>query len=594
MPDDPPVKKDDNSPKDIQPRTVSNKPARRRPTISWQSASKMNLLNVLLISVVLLVAVALYLGSRTGSAETSKPSTELVIVQLNDIYRLDAVRAGKRGGLARVVSLIRRLKEQNSQVIVLHAGDFLAPSLESDVFHGSQMIDAMNFINDIAPLYAVPGNHEFDYKDTQQAFLTDAIEKSKFQWIASNIERNDPALLSTLKGPRINQHLLVTYGKVKLGIFGLTIDAAHDGKDQTYAPLSGDYERIAREEIEYLEGQGADLIVGLTHLNIEDDQKLAKLKQQHPRFMWIAGGHEHALDREPAWTNGALITKGDSNARTVWKVSVIRNGQNVELHEESIPIDGTTPADPVFAQDIENFYRTKLRNVRPYLDTKIVDIPSRCYDGTEEAVRERESDWGDYLTDTMRKMYPGVTVDVAVLNGGTIRIDDSICERITFENLERTFAYDAPIVLVKLKGEDLRKQILEASVGSKRGDGRFLQVSGVSFRRDFSKKGGEILQDLQLDSAKGPVPFSDTQTYVVAVNRYIFGCGDDYHFRQYVTEYIDGNRDLRTFTYAALAGQTKSTGQTLARISDLPEYVKLPSQPVPTWQTFTDKQCPAK
>jgi 2',3'-cyclic-nucleotide 2'-phosphodiesterase (5'-nucleotidase family) len=223
-----------------------------------------------------------------------------------------------------------------------------------------------------------------------------------------------------------------------------------------------------------------------------------------------------------------------------------------------------------------------------------VDIPNRCYDGTEEAVRERESDWGDYLTDTMRGMYPGITVDVAVLNGGTIRIDDSICERITFENLERTFAYDAPVVLVKLKGEDLRKRILEASVGSKRGDGRFLQVSGVSFRRDFSKEGAEILKDLQVDSAKGLVPFSDTQTYVVAVNKYIFRCGDGYQFRQFVTEYIDGNRDLRTFTYAALAGQTKNTGQPLARISDLPEYIKLPSMATPTWQPFTDKPCPPK
>ena len=595
MPDNPPINKDDNSPKAIQPRGTGNKPKRPRPTINWKSASKINLLNVLLVGVVLLVAVALYLGSRSGPAEASKPSTELVIVQLNDIYRLDAVRAGKRGGLARVVSLIRRLKEQNSQVIVLHAGDFLAPSLESSVFHGRQMIDAMNFIHDIAPLYAVPGNHEFDYDDQQQAFLTEAIERSKFQWIASNIERNDPALLSTLKGPRINQHLLVTYGKVKLGIFGLTIDAAHDGKDQTYAPLSGDYERIAREEIEYLERQGADLIVGLTHLNIEDDQKLAKLKQQHPRFLWIAGGHEHSLDREPGWSGGALITKGDSNARTVWKVSVLKNGQNVELHEESIPIDRSVPADPAFTQDIENFYRMKLRNVRPYLDTVISNIPNRCYDGTEEAVRDRESDWGDYLTDTMRKVYPGMNVDVAVLNGGSIRLDDTICDRITFENLERTFAYPAPVVLIKLKGEELRKYILEESVGSKRGDGRFLQISGVSFRRDFSAKGGEILKDLQMQSAKGSVPFSDTKTYVVAVNDYIFGCGDGYKFKEIVTDYIPKGPDLRSLTYTALSAQTKNKDQTVGRIIDLPEYIKLPSVQSPRWQTLAlDKPCPSK
>jgi 2',3'-cyclic-nucleotide 2'-phosphodiesterase (5'-nucleotidase family) len=596
MPDNPPVNKGDNSSKSSQPPPVPDESKPRQQPVSWRSLIKINTLNVLLVGFVLLVALALYLGSQPASADASKPSTELIVVQLNDIYRLDAVRAGTRGGLARVVSLIRQIKDKNPQVpvIVLHAGDFLSPSLESSVFHGSQMIDAMNFIHGIARLYVVPGNHEFDYKDNEQAYLADAIQKSKFQWVASNIERNDPSLLSVL-GTRISQHLVVTHGKVKLGIFGLTIDGAHDGKDRSYAAISGDYARIARQEIEYLEGQDADLIVGLTHLNIGDDQELAKLKQQHPRFLWIAGGHEHSLDREPGWSGGALITKGDSNARTVWTVSVLKNGQNIELHEESIPIDRSIPADPAFTQDIENFYRMKLRNVRPYLDTVIASIPNRCYDGTEEAVRDRESDWGDYLTDTMRKAYPGMKVDAAVLNGGSIRIDDTICDRITFENLERTFAYPSPVVLIKLKGADLRKYILEESVGSKRGDGRFLQISGVSFRRDFSAKGEGILRDLQMQSAKGWVAFSDTKTYVVAVNEFIFGCGDGYKFKEIVTDYIPKGPDLRSLTYAALSAQTKKV-QTVGRIIDVPDYIKLPSAPSPKWQTLAaaDKPCPSK
>jgi 5'-nucleotidase len=596
MPEDPPINKTEKSSQSNEPPPVPDNPKRRRLVIIWQSLRKMSVLNFLLAGFVLLIALALYLGSGSVSADAPKPSTELIVVQLNDIYRLDAVRAGTRGGLARVVSLIRQLKNQNPQVpvIVLHAGDFLSPSLESSVFHGNQMIDAMNFIHGIAPLYVVPGNHEFDYEDDEQAYLSDALQKSKFQWVVSNVERNNLSLLSALR-THTSQHVVVTFGKVKLGIFGLTLDGAHDGEDRSYGAISGDYAGIARQEIEYLEGQGADLIVGLTHLNMGDDQELAKLKQQHPRFLWIAGGHEHSLDREPGWSGGALITKGDSNARTVWKVSVLKNGQNVELHEESIPIDRSVPADPAFTQDIENFYRMKLRNVRPYLDTVISNIPNRCYDGTEEAVRDRESDWGDYLTDTMRKVYPGMNVDVAVLNGGSIRLDDTICDRITFENLERTFAYPAPVVLIKLKGEELRKYILEESVGSKRGDGRFLQISGVSFRRDFSAKGGEILKDLQMQSAKGSVPFSDTKTYVVAVNDYIFGCGDGYKFKEIVTDYIPNGPDLRSLTYTALSAQTKNKDQTVGRIIDLPEYIKLPSVQSPRWQTLAlDKPCPSK
>lgn len=580
--------------------TTSNTPP---PEKQKSFASKVGVSGWLLVALVVLVLLAIYLGWRQTPPATSKPSTQLIVVQLNDIYRLDAVRAGKRGGLGRVVSFIRQLKQQNPQipVIVLHAGDFLSPSLESNLFHGSQMIDAMNFIHDVAPLYVVPGNHEFDYSEGDKAYLTDAILKSRFSWVVSNLERNDGSVLPTLRD-NTNQHLILTYGDVRLGLFGLTIEGAQNGKNRSYAPITGDYGRIARQEIEYLEGQGVDLIVGLTHLNIGDDRELAKLKQQHPRFLWIAGGHEHSLDREPGWSGGALITKGDSNARTVWKISIVRNGQNMEVREESVQIDQSIQPDAAFTKQIENFYRMKVRNVRSYMDNVITTIPDRCYDGTEEAVRERESDWGDYLTDRMRTAYKGIPVDVAVLNGGSIRIDDTFCDHITFENLERTFAYPTPVVLVKLKGADLRKYILEDSAGSKRGDGRFLQVSGVSFRREMTNAGGAILKDLQVQSAQKQATFDDNKTYVVAVNQYIFDCGDGYKFRQVVTDYIPAGPDLRALTYAALSSQANNSGQAsnkdrvASRIIDLPDYVKLPPAATPKWQPLTtsNQPCPAK
>jgi 2',3'-cyclic-nucleotide 2'-phosphodiesterase (5'-nucleotidase family) len=98
-----------------------------------------------------------------------------------------------------------------------------------------------------------------------------------------------------------------------------------------------------------------------------------------------------------------------------------------------------------------------------------------------------------------------------------------------------------------------------------------------------------------MQSAKGSVPFSDTKTYVVAVNDYIFGCGDGYKFKEIVTDYIPKGPDLRSLTYTALSAQTKNKDQTVGRIIDLPEYIKLPSVQSPKWQTLAlDKPCPSK
>lgn len=563
--------------------TIQQKP--KRPLLSLWSWAVLALLALAVIG-------ALYLRMRHVPPDDPDPRTELILVQLNDTYRLDAVRDGKRGGMARVAAYLRHLKTQNPGVpiIVLHAGDFIAPSLESDekLFRGQQMIEALNFLHTIAPVYVTPGNHEFDNKDP--AMLADAIERSQFNWVVSNLERSNASLLPLLR-ERMSERLLLPFGKLKVGIFALTLDSAHEGEDRNYAPIDGNYAAIAESEIEALERAGADLIIGLTHLDMPDDLQLAKLRREHQRFRWIAGGHEHYLQREAGWPGAALITKGDSNARTIWKVSVVTKRGQPELHEESVNIDESIKGDAAFERNVENFYRDKLRQERPYLDDVIAEQPKRCYDATEETVRERESNWGSFLADNMRKAYRNAA-DIAVLNGGSIRIDDTFCDKITFEHLERTFAFPSPVVFVKLKGKDIREQILESSAKSKKGDGSFLQVSGVSFRRVPDNEDGKILQDLKVQSGRAWADLRDDKTYVVAVPGYLFNCGNGYQFRKYVTEYIPPGPDLRTLTYSALTAPAKKQAVTAmrGRIITLPTYARPYAPTTGIWKPLSEAE----
>ena len=140
MPDDPAVNQNNKLIKASQPTpntSSSEPPAPFRKSAPLKKPvlfiKRIGIAWFLLTGFVLLVILAVYMDRRQPPANTAKPKTELIVVQLNDIYRLDAVRAGKRGGLARVVTLLRRLKDQNPEVpvIVVHAGDFLSPSLES-------------------------------------------------------------------------------------------------------------------------------------------------------------------------------------------------------------------------------------------------------------------------------------------------------------------------------------------------------------------------------------------------------------------------------------------------------------------------------
>jgi len=73
------------------------------------------------------------------------------------------------------------------------------------------MIDALNYLDRLAPLYVVPGNHEFDEGDP--AMLLDSIERSNFEWLGSNVTLN-PSGRSMSK--TIVENVIIPLGNLKL------------------------------------------------------------------------------------------------------------------------------------------------------------------------------------------------------------------------------------------------------------------------------------------------------------------------------------------------------------------------------------------
>src|SRR5439155_391433 len=70
------------------------------------------------------------------------------------------VDGGNQGGLARVATLKKQVASPGRTVLMILAGDFLSPSVDSSVFQGKQMVATLNAAGlDIATL----GNHEFDF-----------------------------------------------------------------------------------------------------------------------------------------------------------------------------------------------------------------------------------------------------------------------------------------------------------------------------------------------------------------------------------------------------------------------------------------------
>lgn len=501
---------------------------------------------------VALIAFACAAPGAMAQETAFRPS--FAVVQINDVYRIDAVENGTVGGLGRVVTLVERTRRQTGvPVRVLHAGDFIAPSLESRYFAGLQMIDALNFLHARAPLVVVPGNHEFD--ERTPAMLAGALRESRFPWLAGNVTLNtgDPAT-----DRRMGRDTVVTLGDIQVGIFTLTFIDSPRG----YATVDTSFVASAERQIRSLESRGAEVIVGLTHLDLEVDRAIARLRTRHPKLMWIAGGHEHYLIHSPLSDSTALITKGDANARRVWRVLFGRRAGGIALRADSVALDASIAPDPTYVREIQEKWLARIREKVPFFDQRIGTTRTRL-DATEETVRNEESAWGNYLADLMRTAFPDVRTDAAVLNGGAIRIDDAFQGPIRWEHLQRTFGFPTRVALVWLRGKDLKATLLERGVSGGRGEGRFLQVSGMRFRFDRRRPVGERVMDVEMQQGSGWAPLEDERVYVVAVPDYLYGGGDSYLFKTRAILTVPPGPELKLMAFDALT-QAYSRGETIS------------------------------
>jgi 5'-nucleotidase len=472
---------------------------------------------------------------------------EFAVLQLNDVYRIGPVGDGSRGGLARVSGLIDRTRaETGLPVYLVHAGDFLFPSMESQYWSGAQMTDALNFLHQKAPLVVVPGNHEFEQKTAQA--LVNSLKATKFPWVGANLKLQTGDAEADAK---LAPEMLVRMGTLQVGFFGITLDNAFGGKDRDYAPVEGGYEEIARQRIESLEQRGADVIIGLTHLYMETDVGLARLRQRYPKFLWIAGGHDHSLQSSPSEAGAALVTKGDSNAVRIWRILVGRKNGAPELRAETVEMDTAVPVDEVYQREVWAKYLGLLREKLPFIDTRI-GMSAVPLDAREEPIRNRETAYGNFLTDLMRTAFPKVPTDIAVLNGGAIRLDDVVQGELRFEHLLRTFGFPTRVGLVWLKGVDVRR-MLEQSVSGGRGEGRFLQVSGLRFTFDRSRPTRSRVLSVEVEKDGKLAPLDDAATYVVAVPDYIFDTSDGYDMVRNASQKVPYGPDLKLMAFEAIS-----------------------------------------
>jgi len=460
------------------------------------------------------LSLGILLSCTTTKQTTAKTNTvddgkiNLTFLQVNDVYEIAPLAGGKEGGMARVATLKKRLLKENKNTFTFMAGDFLSPSLLGTIKYkgqrikGQQMIDVMNAVGfDLVTF----GNHEFDLNKNE---LQQRLNESNFSWTSANArqkvcgdvypfykERN--GVKEFVSDTHIIEAKDADGTAIKIGFFSVVLAS----NPKNYVAYTDVYEQAKRA---YTSLQSkTDIVIGLTHLKLSQDKKVAALLPNVPLLM---GGHEHT--NMLVEVGDTKIAKADANAKTAYihRITYDKSTKSYSLKSELKPITDALANDEKTQVSVERWNAILNEQIKKIVDNpqEIIHVATIPLDGRDTPIRSKQTNLGQLIARSMAYGFDD-TVDCALVNGGSIRIDDQLVGNINSLDIFRVLPFGGGVLKVQLKGS-LLKKVLDYGK-SKAGTGAYLQRHLAEF--DITKKAW-LIQGKPIDNEKiYKVAFSD-------------------------------------------------------------------------------------
>ncbi|MDX2088084.1 MAG: bifunctional UDP-sugar hydrolase/5'-nucleotidase [Kofleriaceae bacterium] len=519
----------------------------------------------------------------------------------NTFDRQDGLQVAPFGGIARIATVAKRIRESSNRTLWLDSGDCFQGAPVFNMFRGEAELRALSLAGMDA---AAVGNHEFDLGAKN---LFDKVDNwATFPLLAANYGWDDaPAGAVNPDGRSLRDVIppFVMYDVkgLKVSVIGMgntsTISSIYEGGNSLgFRPIADEealsnWVRILRPV--------SDVIVVVSHLGLDEDENLTASQVNDPNQAFkqetlrgvdlILGGHLHIVTDPPK-----LIPNDDKGHHTVLVHSgafakfvgrldvVVRVGDNNADPErrsritsftfDNIPIDSKMcgnapciPEDPAIA-DLMWPYSVKinqeidLNGVFAYVDKPEGEKILRT-DATGG-----DSQLGNMVARSMQ-LTEGVEAEFAITNSLGIRAD---FERgpLTIEQMFNVFPFENSITVMYLSGAEVQETLdFVARRSASRGCRTQAQVSGIAFDMVCSgecpgldpegnpnracAKNIAIGDRCRGDDLDGPIDFGrcaplvPTGLYRVAVNDYIAAGGSGFDVLKRNTAKQDTGISLR-------------------------------------------------
>ena len=416
----------------------------------------------------------------------------------NDFSAL-ANEYGRVGGLDRVATVVKSIRADRPDAILLDGGDTWHGSYTCHHTQGQDMVNVMNALNTEAMTF----HWEFTLGSDR---VHEIIDTLPFPALGQNIfdaEWDEPA-------EYFKPYTFFERGGSKIAVIGQAFP---------YMPIANpswmfpEYSFGIRDEnmqamVDEVRGLGADLVVVLSHNGFDVDKKMASIVTG---IDIILSGHTHDALPEPVLIDNTIIVASGSNGKFVSRVDLdVRNGQMMGFKHKLIPIfsDVITP-DPDMAALIDG-------ERAPYIDQLSEVI------GQSESLLYRRGNfngtWDDLICQALIEereadisMSPGVRWGPSILPGQDITRED--IWNVTSMSYGKVYRTEMTGEFIHIILEDVADNLFNPDPYYQQG-GDMVRIGGMGYRIDINKPQGDRITELTL--LKTGERIDPSKTYIVA------------------------------------------------------------------------------
>lgn len=406
---------------------------------------------------------------------------------------------GRVGGLDRVATVIKAIRADRPDAILLDGGDTWHGSMTCYKTAGQDMVNVMNLL---AP-DAMTFHWEFTLGSER---VQEIVESLPFAALGQNIfdtEWDEPA-------PLFPPYKMFERGGTKIAVIGQAFP---------YMPIANpgwmfpEYSFGIRDEnmqamVDQVRAEGAECVVVLSHNGFDVDKKMASIVSG---IDVILSGHTHDALPEPALAGQTIIVPSGYNGKFVSRVDLdIRDGRMMGFRHKLIPIfsDVITPDAEVAALiDAERApFVAELSEVIGQTDSLLYRRGN--FNGT----------WDDLICDALLSerdaeiaLSPGVRWGPSLVQGQDITREDIF--NVTSMTYGKAYRSEMTGETLKAILEDVADNIFNPDPYYQQG-GDMVRTGGLGYRIDISKPQGERISNMTL--LKTGESLDPARSYVIA------------------------------------------------------------------------------